>query len=165
MPAIEGEKVRYLRKRLDYLRECNADIENRIRDDGNEFIRTCHEDRACNEYLWHIKTVVLPTFRYTMFTAVCTFLEELIKFLCDRSVVDYRKKLKACRPGTWLAKHRQLFTDNTSVDLAAIKVHLDTMEDFVKVRNCIIHGWGRVNENVDRIIEIDEKKGADCCFW
>jgi len=164
MLAAEDDKVKYLRKRLDNLFYCNADIENRLRDDGNQFINTCHDERACNEYLWPIETVVLITFRYTMLTAVCTFLEESVKFLCDRSVADYRNKLKACQHGTWLAKHRQLLADNTTVDLAAIKAHLDTMEEFVQVRNCIVHEWGRVNGNVDRIIEIDEKKGADCCF-
>ena len=32
---------------------------------------------------------------------------------------------------------------STSVDLAAIKADLDTMEEFVAVRNCIVHEWGK----------------------
>ncbi len=164
MLAAEDDKVKYLRKRLEHLREWNSDIENRLCDDAAEFIKTCDNENACNEYLIHIDTVMRNTFRYTMLIAVCTFLEESVKFLCERSVDDYRNKLKTCRRGTWLAKHRQLLADNTPVDLTTIKVELDTMEEFVEVRNCIVHKWGEVDGNVDRLIEIDEKKGADCCF-
>ena len=167
MPATKEEKVKYLRKRLDYLRECNADIENRLRDDGDEFIKICDDERACNKYLWHLETVVCSTFRYAMFMAVCTFLEESVKFICDLTISDYATKLKTHRRGNWLAKHRQLLADsiNPAVDLLAIKTHLDTMEEFVAVRNCIVHEWGKVDGDIDGLInKDDEKREADCCF-
>ena len=99
--------VDYMRKRLEYLRECTFDIENRLRDDTTEFTNTCEDDNACNEHLWHIEKAVRNPFRYSMLIAACTFLEESVKFMCNKSVADYGKKLKAYRRGTWLAKHRE----------------------------------------------------------
>jgi hypothetical protein len=165
MLTAEDEIVSYLRKRLEYLHSYNADIESRLDLDTQEFINAHQDKRACNAYLWRIEAVLQSTFRYTILIAVCTFLEEAVKLLCGRSVVDYEKEIKACRHGTWLAKHRRLLADNPQVDLAAIKADLDTMEEFIKVRNCIVHEWGRVNKTVDRIIGIDEKRGANHRFF
>ncbi len=168
MLAAKDDKVvivEYMRKRLEYLRECTFDIENRLRDNATEFINTCEDDNACNEYLWHIENAVRHPFRYSMLIAACTFLEESVKFICSNSVPDCGKKLKASRPGTWLAKHRQLLADNTLIDVSAIAKDLDTMEDLIQVRNCIVHNWGRVDGNEQRrgkIVKII--KDREDCF-
>jgi hypothetical protein len=136
--------AKYLRKRLESLRGCDAEVESRLSLDKIKFINAYDDEDTCNKYLSHIDKSVLNTFRYSMLIAVCTFLEESFKFLCDRSVTDYGKKLDAYR-GTWLARHRRLLADHTSVDVAAIKKHLDEMEEFVQVRNCIAHAWGKLD--------------------
>jgi len=154
--------AKYLRKRLEYLRACNADVENRLSDDAVEFINTCNNEDTCSRYLFHIESVVGNTFRYSMLLAVCTFLEESVRLLCDCSLIDYGKKLDSYRRGTWLAKHRRILRDHTLVDVAAIEGDLDTMEEFVQVRNCIAHAWGKVDgcRNEQQLRNIVNR--ADC---
>ena len=151
--------AKYLRKRFEYLQACNADIENRLSNDAIEFINTCDDEDTCFAHLFHIESVVGNTFRYSMILAVCTFLEEAVKFLCQRAVADYAMRLKASGSGTWLAKHSRLLADHTTVDLAGIKEDMAVMEEFVQVRNCIAHAWGKLGgcRNKQQLREIVER--------
>lgn len=151
--------AKYLRKRLEYLRACNGDIQNRLSDDATEFINTCDDEDTCFNRLFHIESVVGNTFRYSMLLAVCTFLEESVKFLCHRSVTDYAIRLKESGSGTWLARHRRLLANHTTVDLAGIEGDLEVMEEFVQVRNCIAHAWGKLGgcRNEQQLREIVER--------
>jgi len=145
MTTGKGEEVNYLRKRLDHLRSCIIEIENRLSDDKTDFINRCQDEDTRAKYVIHIEGAVLNTFRYSMLVAVCTFLEESVRSLCGRAVTDYATRLKASGRGTWLAKHRCLLANHTSVDVVGMKRDLDTMEEFVQVRNCIAHAWGKVD--------------------
>jgi len=152
--------VDYLKKRLDFLKNCKAYVEKRLSDDERQFINTCDDEDICRKYFCHIDYALRNTFRYCMLIAYCSFLEESVKLLCERSVADYSAKLNAIRRGTWLSKHRQLLRRHTALDLAAMAEDLDTMEDFVAVRNCIVHAWGNLDKcrNKARLREIVEKR-------
>ena len=155
----------YLRKRLDYLQGCKADIENRLRDEVHEFINACDDDN-CRTYCDYINRVVRHTFRYCMLIAVCSFLEESVKSLCEVSVPNYSATLNAIRRGNWLSKHRRLLRSHKKVDVAGIGGHLDTMEDFVAVRNCIVHAWGKLDKcrNKEQLRDIVQRR-SDLFEW
>jgi hypothetical protein len=155
--------ARYLWKRHGFLKDCKAHVENQISDEKRTLMRTCEDQEVLGKYFFHLDYVVRNTFRYCMLTAYCSFLEEAVKMLCERSVEDYDTKFNAIRRGNWLSKHRQVLGRHPSVDLAAIEDELDTMEDFfVVVRNCIVHAWGRLEKcrNKAQLHKIVERRGG-----
>jgi hypothetical protein len=158
--------AKYLKERLRRLGACNSEIENRLKCDEIEFINSCGDDGAAVTYLSHIEDVVANTFRYSMLIAACTFLEEAVKAICGLSVTGYEKMAARSGRGTWLEKHRRLLAAEPSVDLAAIADELARMEEFIQVRNCIVHAWGNVqrcrnSQALERIVECVGKSAEE----
>jgi hypothetical protein len=145
----------YLHRRLQYLDRCNAEIESKLSDDERNLCGKIDDgaysknDPSVGQIIFHLEYVVGNTFRYTMLVGVCSFLEEAIKAISKRLVADYEAKIKAPRKGTWLWKHICVLSGCVSLDLAPIQSDLDTFQDLITLRNCVVHAWGRIAEAND----------------
>jgi hypothetical protein len=151
----------YLKKRLEYLRVCNSEVENHLLNDA-EMVDSIQEGDAGQtlaKQLLRIGSIVGNTFRYSMVVALCTFLEEAVKLICETGLADYNARLQGVRKGNWLTKHRQILADLPTADLPGVQMELDTMEEFIEVRNCVAHAWGNAARcrNKKRIAEIVQR--------
>ena len=146
---------KYLRRRLEYLERCNAEIESKLSDDERDLCRRVDKgeysknDSAIDQIVFHLEIVVGNTFRYTMLIGVCSFLEEAIKAITKRLVSDYETKLRAQKKGNWLRKHIQVLSGLVGLKVAPIQRDLDKFYNLITLRNCIVHAWGKVAEARD----------------
>ncbi len=89
--------------------------------------------------------ITAQTFRYSMLVAVCTFLEESIKFITKQVIPDYHVRVKKLKRGSWLGKHLQMLASQAGLDIKLIEREQMKFEDVILVRNTIAHAWGRVD--------------------
>jgi hypothetical protein len=148
----------YFHHRLQFLDQCNAEIQDKIshdmRDlcqkiDGGECGKT---DPAVAEIVFHLEYVVGNTLRYTMLVGVCSFLEEAMKEITKRIVHNYKSRIRARNDennGNWLDKHIRLLVACASLNKESIQSDIDIFQDLIKLRNCIVHSWGRIAEGKD----------------
>lgn len=140
----------YLQKRFDYLRTCDAYIENKLEDAKQELVRRVNEgelktqEPLFKQDLFEIE-VVTEIFRYSMLVAACTFLEESIRFITRQLIADYEARLKDTKRGSWLSKHFELLASCVDLDVKSIERQKIIFEDVILVRNTIAHAWGRVD--------------------
>ena len=88
--------------------------------------------------------IVADTFRYSMLVAVCTFLEESIKFITQQLNKDYKSKRKDIKQGSWLSKHLELLASCAGLEIKSIESQKILFNDVILIRNTIAHAWGRV---------------------
>jgi hypothetical protein len=59
-------------------------------------------------------------------------------------------RLQNQKKGSWLIKHIRVLVDAVGgLDLAPIQADLETFNDLIIVRNCIVHAWGKIEEARD----------------
>jgi hypothetical protein len=104
-------------------------------------------DPAVGQIVFHLEYVVRNTFRYTMLAGVCSFLEEALKAIAQRSVSDYGARLKKLKSGNWLQKHISVLSDALALDVASIKADFAKFNDLICIRNCIVHAWGNLAQD------------------
>lgn len=144
--------AKYLRRRLQYLEQCNAEIEGKLSEDKLDLCRQIDEgvyskhDPAIGKVIFHLEFIVGNTFRYTMLVGLCSFLEEALKEITERLVDDYQVKINAEERGNWLKKHISVLSTQAGVNMVAIQSDLDTFDNLIALRNCIVHAWGNVNK-------------------
>lgn len=109
--------------------------------------RSLGEDEVGRMY-HHLQYVVGGTFRYTMLTAVCSYLEEALKAICRLACSSYDAEIGVPQKGSWLDKHVRLLQSH-GVLFDPVNTYIATMKDMVIVRNCIVHAWGKVAEATD----------------
>lgn len=145
----------YLHRRLKYLEQCYAEIESKFSEDKADVCRKIdrgiynRRDPAIGKIIFHIEYVVANTFRYTMLVGGCSFLEEAIKEITKRLIPDYDARIKDIERGNWLHKHIQLLSDSADLQTVSLRSDLDRFHDFITLRNCIVHAWGKVREARD----------------
>lgn len=139
----------YLQKRLEYLRTCDIYVEDKLEEDKQKLVQKVNENELKSQGLAfrnHLDelNIVADTFRYSMLVAVCTFLEESIKFITRQLIEDYKSKLKEKKRGSWLNKHLELLSSYASLDVESIESRKILFNDVILVRNTIAHAWGRL---------------------
>ncbi len=145
----------YLRRRLEYIHFCNAEIQSKLFDDGRELCSKIDDgeysknDPAVGQIIFHIEYVVANTFRYTMLVGICSFLEEAMKAITKRLLSDCEGKLRSQKEGNWLHKQIRVLCDSAELNVVPIKRHVDTFHNLITLRNCIVHAWGNVAEARD----------------
>jgi hypothetical protein len=140
----------YLHRRLEYLRACKTNIENRLRADEMDLRQKIDDgvysknDPAIGKTIFHLEYVVGNTFRYTMLIGVCSFVEEAMKAIGTRLLPDYDARITAGKRENWLRKHIRVLSDAVGLDSAPIKSHVGKFYDIITLRNCIVHAWGKL---------------------
>jgi hypothetical protein len=142
----------YLHARLQHLEHCNAEIEEKLCDERMSLCKKIDEgvyskhDHAIGRIAYHLEMVLGNTFRYTLLVGVCSFLEEAIKAISRRLVPDYDNQLRDEKRGNWLNKHVRMLRREAALDPVPIQADLQTFDDLIMLRNCIVHSWGNVSE-------------------
>lgn len=151
MTAFAARKLaEYLRKRLEYLQQCNAELEEKIACESRDLCRGVESGRyqrtdpIVGRIIFHLEFVVANTFRYTLLVAVCSFLEEAVKEVTRAAVPDYAKQMQSERRGSWLAKHLRILRNAAKFDDAAERASVEKFRDLIALRNCVVHAWGKV---------------------
>src|SRR5262249_5709079 len=131
-PTPDRQLANYFARRLDHLRSCSAEVENRLIEepkrelceqvDRGEIDRT---DAQVRRVFHHIEYVVGNTLRYTLLVGLCSFLEEALKVLTAQLVSKYESLLKKQDNGSWLVRHRNVLA-GAGIDLKPIEQELDT---------------------------------------
>ncbi len=143
------ELANYLRRRLERLEYCNADLERRVSEDEAEFCRKVDEgvykrdDPELGRVVFHLEYVLANTFRTCMLSAVCSFLEEALKSMGSLLVPQYDAELKK-REGRWLKKNLLALRDMAGVDCQSVQASVDRFDDLIVLRNCVVHSGGSV---------------------
>ena len=139
----------YLQKRLEYLRTCDIYVEDKLEEDKQKLVQKVNENElkshgyAFRNHLDEIN-IVADTFRYSMLVAVCTFLEESIKFITRQLIKDYKSKLKITKQGSWLSKHLKLLASCAGLEIKSIESQKILFNNVILIRNTIAHAWGKV---------------------
>jgi len=153
------ELVRYLNTRIEFLHNCNAEIEDMLDHKKQELVNSKLDNQYLDKGYKYFEYVVANTYRYAMLIAVCTFLEETLKNLSPQIVKDYKNKIRGVTKGTWLEKHRLLFSQcKPKLVSGSVSKSWALMLDIVQVRNCLAHAWGKVckcknQQKVKKIID------------
>jgi hypothetical protein len=139
----------YLQKRWEYLRTCDIYVEDKLEEDKQKLVQKVNENElkshgsAFRNHLDEIN-IVADTFRYSMLVAVCTFLEESIKFITRQLIKDYKSKLKITKQGSWLSKHLELLASCAGLEIKSIESQKILFNNVILIRNTIAHAWGKV---------------------
>ncbi len=143
--TVDPPKIaKYLSKRLDYLQVCHVEIEDHL---SSKLFALANSDAPQSDIaatFFQLEHVIGNTFRYSMFIAVVTFLEETLIALSKLKVPSYDAKVRAIRNVNWLTRHRQLLEAEADVSFDSVTAEYDSMVDFVIIRNVLAHTWGNI---------------------
>ncbi len=88
------------------------------------------------------------TFHYISLTAICTFLEDAARrFAAMEFPVDYERRYKAKKKagkGSDFSCYIDVVKDSGRFDENPIKNQLATIMAAIRIRNYVVHSWGRV---------------------
>lgn len=148
----------YLGTRLEFLRTCNAAIENHIEAEKRPLLdldtTDANDERALGVGLHRLDCMIGLSFRYSMFVAYCTFCEESLRIISQALIPTYEGEFQKQKRGNWLQKHRRLLMAH-GVDLNQRPAQLQQLLDAVPIRHCIVHAWGDMTQARNRA-EIDQ---------
>ena len=117
----------------------------------------------------HLEVIVGNFFRQAMLIVICSYLEESMDLVGKDAISDYLANISIKTNENWFKKRRRLFKE-AGVSFDKIEDECERIEDFVVVRNCIVHAGGnikkyrntvQVEEAVVRLKERDKGKNLN----
>lgn len=149
--------IRYVHKRLDALDSCNATFENAILEEKqrlNDLVNTGKippDDPDLSKALFE-RDLILLTFRNGMLVSACSLIEDVLLRIGTDTISNFKSHvhgLSQKRIST-IRKYIQVIQDHLGIDFSRIVDTLNLIDDLIKVRNAIVHAWGRIDDCSDR---------------
>ena len=103
--------------------------------------------------------------RYAGLIAVCTVMEEAMMAIVTGLVENVQNQNNK-KKGNWLEKNVDLLRNRCELDTTQINDDLNVLYNMISLRNCIAHGWGRVEfahnpNDVRQAIADQQKRGKE----
>lgn len=147
--------VGYVRKRLEALDYCNAAFENTISDEKQELMDSVNagkiepNDPDLLGTLFKYNYLILPTFRNGMLVSACSLIEDVLLRIGTDSISDFKSHVQNLRRRgiSTVRKYIQVIQDHLLIDFSEIDDSLKLIDDLIKVRNAIVHAWGKIEKS------------------
>jgi len=143
--------IRYVRKRLEALDYCNATFENTISGEKQELMDSVNagnidpDDPDLSKALFKYNYLILPTFRNGMLVSACSLIEDVLLRVGTESISDFKSEVQSLRSrNSTIRKYLQVIHDHLGIDFSQIADWLNLIDDLNKVRNAIVHAWGKI---------------------
>jgi hypothetical protein len=149
----ENELAKYLKERLKRIEDCYRDIENKVMDDETTLMHgvdTITEMEFSTAYR-HINFSIRNTFRYVMLVAVCSFVEEALVRIAKQLDRDYSAHIQESDRTNRAKAHLDLLSEHAGLELKPIAPQLPVFKNMIILRNCVVHAWGNVAEDRNRV--------------
>lgn len=146
----------YLRQRLKYLETCNQYVEGKISEDLEEVTNRVNKKQLSEKspefqsIVSSLEYEIGATFRYSMLTALCSYVEDAFKQITVKLVQDYKAKIKAA-DGNWFNRHLAVL-EECGLDIDPIIEDCNKFRQFISLRNSIVHAWGKIDASSNRDI-------------
>lgn len=145
--ATSAEKlINYMSIRSDDLSDCNSKVENELWSENQRLIEGVSDpddpDKriAVSRAIHEREKRAARTFRYMLLISVCSFVEESVKQLAQLKFPDWKDRLP--KNGSELEKYAAIFVDANLVDRKELEPQIDSIIQFIWLRNCVVHAWG-----------------------
>ena len=89
--------------------------------------------------------LILPTFRNGILVSACSLIEDVLLRIGTESISDFKSAVQSIkRRISTVRKYIQVIQDHLGIDFSQIADSLDLIDDLIKVRNAIVHAWGKI---------------------
>lgn len=145
------EFIWYFRKRLESLDYCNATFENTVRDeidtmmDGVNKGRIQSNDPELSVAFAKLNYLIPSTFRNCMIVGACTLIEDILLLIGSYTVPGFESHVGRLSNMSKIRKYLSVLGDEIPMDFTTIDRQLQLIYDIVKIRNAIVHRWGKID--------------------
>jgi len=149
--AKKRQFIKYFHKRLESLNYCNATFENAIQDEQQDIMNMVNDGRIqsdapeFSDAFFKLNYLILPTFRNCMLVAACTLIEDLLLQIGTDIIPSFESHVDRQKYLSTIRKYLKVLQDNLPIDFTPIEKNLSLIDDIAKVRNAIVHAWGRID--------------------
>lgn len=161
----------YFRKRLDALDYCNHTFEIKVRDEMQTIMDSVNSgkiqsndselyfDSELSKALTKLNYRIPSTFRNCMIVGVCTLIEDFLLLIGNNTIItNFEKKADNVKPTeeekkegglSKIKRYLRVLQGELSIDFTPINKDLQLIDDFVTIRNSIVHAWGKIDSEKD----------------
>ena len=154
---------RYFYKRLEALDYCNNTFEIKVRDEIKTIMNSDNSGRVLSidselyfdselsKAFAKLNYRIPSTFRNCMIVAVCTLIEDFLLRIGTDTIINFEKKAKKVKKAkkekeglSKIKRYGRVLQDEFS-SFTPINNDLQLIDDFVTIRNSIVHTWGKID--------------------